>query len=224
MYLHLPTMMHQRSAWANCGLTCQAIIELAGASLSVGHVYPDFHAAGANAFFALLNAAPGGYLLLDVAIYGIHEFMIDLAPGGGRSLVNGYAEGYGGLWWCGASQDNPNVGMTPVVEAWGKGQDISQKYQVFTERLRNLLMCGTWGGATPGGTTAVQIWKTLPFLPTDTRVAHWAATNQPIVIKVIQHTLLGAIPAAPLAGYHSPFFTPRTVALEAQRLGRYAPW
>lgn len=223
MYLNLPTMMHQRSAWGNCGATCQAIIELAGGSLSVPHVYPDFTAASANALFGLLTGAHGGYVLLDVAIYDIHEFMIDVAPAGGRSLVNGYAEAYGGLWWSGASQDNPNPAMLPLVDAWGKGSDIRDKYQVLAERLRNLLSCGNWGGATPGGTTAVRIWKSLPFLPADARVAHWAATNQPIAIKVTRYTLLGPIPAAP-PGYHSPFFTPRTVALEAQRLARYAPW
>ena len=223
MYTNLPTAMHKRSAWINCGVTCQAIIELAGASYVPAGIAVDYLPGNEGALFALLTAPVGIYTVMDIAIYDIHEFMVDLHPGGGRSLVNGYQGEYGGLWWCGASLNNQNGNARRYAEAWGKGEDIQNKFRTLAERLRSLLSCGTWGGATIGGTSALNVWKSLPFFPDDPRVAHWVQTNQPIRMSVRRFTVPGILPAPPM-GYMTNFASPAIVATEAQALGVFAVW
>ncbi len=223
MYTNLPHPMLKKSAWSNCGASCQAIIELAGANFAQVGAAADYDAATAGALYTLLTNAPAIYTVLDVAIYDIHEFMIDLAPGGGRFLVNGYQGGYSGLWWCGASLNGANAAARPLAEAWGKGQDIQQKYQTLAQRLRNLLWCGTWGGHTPGGTTAAAVWNTLPFLPDDTRVTHWVNTDQPIRIKVTRFQVAAPPLGVPM-GYATGSVSAALAATEANALNVFAVW
>jgi hypothetical protein len=221
-YLELPTAMHKKSNWSNCGASCNAIIELAGADFTdMGHT--DYGAAGAGALYAALTQARGNYTVLDIAIMDIHEFMVDVTPTGGYSLVNGYQMEYSAMWWCGASNQGASArgGARELVEAWGKGADIRGKSVWFAEKLRNLLACGTWGGATHGGSTPAQIWKELPFCPADTRVAHWVQTNQPVSFRIREFRLNVPVPANPI---NSVFYSAARTALEAQVLNVFAAW
>ena len=176
--------------------------------------HTDYVAAGAGALYAALTQARGNSTVLDIAIMDILEFMVDVTPAGGYAVVNGYQSEYRAMWWwCGASNQGASArgGARGLVEAWGKGADIRGKCVWFAEMLRNLLACGTWGGATDGGSTPAQIWKELPFCPADTRVAHWVQTNQAASFRIREFRLNVPVPVNPI---NSVFYSAARTALE----------
>ncbi len=168
-----------------------------------------------------------------MAIYDIHQFMIDKRPNHGHSLVNGYQSIYGGLWWGGVSRyQEPEItrgtldadgvkALWAIATEWGCGRRID--ILTLAAKLRDLLAVGPWNAE-----GALKKWMALPFFPGDSRVVVWTkkANAEFVKMKVDVYeindigTTLGLFDGI----LETKFLSPAIVEYEARRLGVYDRW
>ncbi|MFT3771740.1 MAG: hypothetical protein QM820_40545 [Minicystis sp.] len=239
-YLEHPKMI-QKSHWENCGLAVGALLDIMKSEVLVGLKLVDQISLKGTVegdlekLYAALTTDRDTYTILDIAIFGVHQFILDIRPGLGVALFQGYQFRYGCLWWAGFAQrgkpeanevllqkDVPKI--VELAREWGKCQRI--ELSAFAS-----LLCELFAEVYYQDSDALNVWRKLPFGPTDTEVVHKctkARSKEEIIIKIDHYQVTGnaTIAAAQFGSKypHSDFICGAICEAEAKRLEIHDPW
>lgn len=166
--------------WFNCGRTASTmqedLLELLGEELPAQR--KEYRTESFPEFLSIFSTSPDVPLLIDVTVFGVHTFTIEMHSANHYYLVQGYQGAYSAFWWQGLAERPQDLSLPAEASARevenartrlqvtrqfrdilgrGRSLDLDTLGTYVLVPLRTLMDKRVWNAA------ALEAWKGLPF-------------------------------------------------------------